>query len=277
VETRSLPESLGPEWFSNPLPFDWKAADGTIVHGNFFPPAHPHVNGAGLPPCILSIHGGPSSIDAVNFDPEVAYFTSRGYAFARVDYRGSNGYGRGYLQSLYGHWGEYDVEDAAGATRALTAQGLADPARMIIMGGSAGGYTVLNALIRYPQVFKAGVARYPVGNLFTLDQDTHKFEAHYTAALVGELPGAAERYHAWSPVFHFNQLRTPLALFQGTEDKVVPPSQAGEIVAALRAAGVPYLYKLYEGEGHGFRKAENIEDYFQSTERFLQQYVLFAP
>ena len=178
---------------------------------------------------------------------------------------------------LYGHWGEYDVEDAAGAARALIEQGRVDPGKLIIMGGSAGGYTVLNALIRYPQLFKAGVAKYPVSNLFTIDLDTHKFEAHYTAELVGQLPQDAQRFQDWSPIFHVDQIRAPLALFQGDSDTAVVPAQAEEMVSALRAAGVPHLYKLYAGEGHGFRKTENIVDYYQSTERFLQQYVLFAP
>lgn len=277
VAGRSQAEALGPEWFSQAQPFEWPATDGTTVHGLYFPPAHPQAQGEGLPPCILHIHGGPSSLDPLYFDPEVAYFTSRGYAFARVNYRGSSGYGRSYLRALYGRWGELDVEDAAGAARALIAQRLADPAKIVIMGGSAGGYTVLNALIHHPELFKAGVAKYPVGNLFTLDLETHKFEAHYTAQLVGRLPQDAKRFHAWSPIFHIAQLRTPLALFQGAEDKAVVPAQAEEIAAALRANGVPHLYKLYPGEGHGFRKTETIVDTYQSTERFLQQYVLFAP
>ena len=277
VEARSQPEALGPEWFAEPQPFHWPTADGTTVHGLFFPPTHPSVKGEGTPPCILHIHGGPSSLDPQNFDPEVAYFTSRGYALARVNYRGSSGYGRSYLRALYSHWGEYEVEDAAGAARALIDQGLVDPAKLIIMGGSAGGYTVLNALIRYPQLFKAGVAKYPVSNLFTIDLDTHKFEAHYTAELVGQLPRDAQRFQDWSPIFHVDQIRAPLALFQGDSDTAVPPTQAEEMVTALKASGVPHLYKLYPGEGHGFRKTETIVDYYQSTERFLQQYVLFAP
>ena len=276
VEARSQPEALGPEWFAEPQPFSWPAADGTTVHGLFFPPTNPQARGDGLPPCILHIHGGPSSLDPQSFDPEVAYFTSRGYALVRVNYRGSSGYGRCYLRALYGRWGEYDVEDAAGAARALIEQDRVDPGKLIIMGGSAGGYTVLNGLIRYPQLFKAGVAKYPVSNLFTIDLDTHKFEAHYTSQLVGKLPQETQRFRDWSPIFHVDQLRSPLALFQGDADTAVVPAQAEEMVAALRTAGVPHLYKLYPGEGHGFRKTENIVDYYQSTERFLQQYVLFA-
>jgi dipeptidyl aminopeptidase/acylaminoacyl peptidase len=145
------------------------------------------------------------------------------------------------------------------------------------MGGSAGGYTVLNCLIRYPGVFKAGVCLYGVSNLFTLDQDTHKFEAFYNASLIGTLPEAAERYHAWSAVFHAAKIQDALAIFQGEDDKVVPPSQSEEIVSILSQRGIPHIYKLYSGEGHGFRKSETLKDFYERTERFLQQYVLFAP
>ena len=193
-----------------------------------------------------------------------------------VNYRGSSGYGKTYRNALRRHWGEVDVEDAAGCARALADQGLADSQRLVIRGGSAGGYTVLNALIHYPKVFKAGICLYGVSNLFTLDMDTHKFEERYTASMVGELPEAAERYRAWSPVFHADQIRDALYIFQGDQDKVVPPSQSEEIAAALKDNGVPLKYKVYEGEGHGFRKSETIADYLKETERFLQQYVLFA-
>ena len=136
---------------------------------------------------------------------------------------------------------------------------------------------MLNALIRYPGRFKAAVCNYGVSNLFTLDLDTHKFEAYYTKSLVGALPEAAARYQDWSPVFHADRICDPLAVFQGSMDMVVPPAQSEEIVAALRQRGVPHLYRLYDGEGHGFRKAETLNDYYQQVERFLQQYVLFAP
>jgi len=212
----------------------------------------------------------------VTYSAESAYFTSRGYGYLVVNYRGSSGYGRTYRNALRHRWGEVDVEDAAGGAQALAELGLADPAKLVIEGGSAGGYTVLNALIRYPGRFKAGVCEYGVSNLFTLAMDTHKFELHYLDSMVGLLQKAADRYHAWSPIFHAGAIRDQLAVFQGKDDKVVPPAQSEEIVAALRQGGVPYIYKLYDGEGHGFRKRETIIDYLQETERFLQQYVLFS-
>ena len=168
------------------------------------------------------------------------------------------------------------MEDTVSGVRGLAEQGLVDPNKAIIIGGSAGGYTVLNALARHPGTFKAGVCLYGVSNLFTLAMDTHKFEERYTDQLVGPLPEAAGRYHDWSPVFHASQIRDPLIIFQGADDQVVPPSQSEEIVAALKASGVPHEYHVYPGEGHGFRRSETLLDYYQKIERFLLQYVLFA-
>jgi dipeptidyl aminopeptidase/acylaminoacyl peptidase len=276
VVARSSGESLSPDYLPAPRPITWQAPDGSPVYGLYFPPANPDFTASGLPPAILHIHGGPTSQTPVTYSPESAYFTSRGYAYLVVNYRGSSGYGRTYRNALRQRWGEVDVEDAAGGAQALAELGLADPGRLVIEGGSAGGYTVLNALIRYPGRFKAGVCEYGVSNLFTLAMDTHKFELRYLDSMVGPLPEAAARYHAWSPVYHAGQIRDPLAVFQGKEDKVVPPAQSEEIVAALRQNGVPHIYKLYDGEGHGFRKRETIIDYLQETERFLQQHVLFS-
>lgn len=263
--------------FNPPIvPLQWKAQDGCTVFGNFYPPTNPQYNSEGLPPAILYIHGGPTSEQPVTFSPERLYFTSRGYAWLDVNYRGSSGHGRTYLQALRDKWGETDMEDAASAAQALIDNGLADPNKLIIRGGSAGGFTVLNSLIHYPGLFKAGICLYGVSNLFTLAQDTHKFEAHYTDSLVGALPEAAEKFHARSPVFHANKIQDALAIFQGSIDKVVPPSQSEEIVNALRSRGIPLIYKVYEGEGHGFRKQESLADYYFEVERFLQQFVLFA-
>ena len=277
VVARSESESLPPEFYSAPRELEWQAADGSLVYGWFYPPANPDADCEGLPPCILWVHGGPTSVSPLTFHAQRAYFTSRGYAWLDLNYRGSTGFGRSYMQVLRQHWGDLDTEDAGNAALALALDGLADPQRLVIMGGSAGGYLVLNALIRYPGRFKAGICNYGVSNLFTLDMDTHKFEAHYTKSLVGALPGASQRYRDWSPIFNAGRISDPLAVFQGSIDGVVPPSQSEEIVAALRRRGVPHLYKVYEGEGHGFRKQETLNDYYLQVERFLQQHVLFAP
>ena len=153
---------------------------------------------------------------------------------------------------------------------------MADPNKLVIRGGSAGGYTVLNALIRYPGLFKAGLCSYGVSNLFTLAMDTHKFEECYTDSLVGLLPEASKKYHDWSPVFQASKINDPLAVFQGSDDKVVPPDQSESIVQVLRARNVHHIYRLYAGEGHGFRKSETIKVYYAEIERFLQQYVIFG-
>lgn len=273
---RSESESIPVEFLSLPEPITWKTPLGNPVYGLYYPPANPNFYAGGAPPAIVNIHGGPTGDVGCQYNSGAAYFTSRGYAYLEVNYRGSSGYGRSYRDALKQHWGDYDVEDAVSGGQALAEHGLADGKRLIIKGGSAGGFTVLNSLVRYPGKFKAAICLYGVSNLFTLDLDTHKFEAHYTSSLVGELPDASGKYRAWSPVFHGDRIRDPLYIFQGSEDKVVPPSQSDEIVACLQKSGVAYQYKIYPGEGHGFRKSENIADYLKETERFLMQHVLFS-
>ena len=276
VHQRSTAESIAPEDLPKPYEISWQSSDGQAVYGIYSPPASRQFEGKGLPPAIVLIHGGPTSRVSIQYNLEAAFFTSRGYGYLEVNYRGSTGYGRAYREALRGNWGDLDVVDAVGGAQALIDQKLADPGRLVIKGGSAGGYTVLNALIRFPGLFKAGLCSYGVSNLFTLAMDTHKFEERYTDSLVGPLPDAAEKYRAWSPVFHAEAIRDPVAIFQGEEDKVVPPSQSEEIVKTLRANGVPHEYHLYPGEGHGFRKSETRQAYYEAIERFLLQYVIFG-
>ncbi len=276
TRARSATESIPPAHLPTPEDIAWEAEDGLTVHALYYPPAPAEWRRDAPPPAIVSIHGGPTSQRTAAFNAQAAYFASRGYAYVELNYRGSTGYGRRYMLALRGRWGEVDVADAVALARILGERGLADPQRLVIMGGSAGGYTVLNVLVRHPGVYKAGIDLYGVSDLFALDMDTHKFERHYTATLVGQLPEAAEKYRAWSPIFHADAIRDPLAVFQGLEDKVVPPDQSERIVQALRRSGVPHIYKAYEGEGHGFRKPETLEDLYSTIERFLQQHVLFA-
>lgn len=274
---RSSSENINPAFLPIPEAINWLADDGSDVFGLYYSPANPKFQSEGLPPVIIHIHGGPTSQATVRYDADISYFTSRGYGWLEVNHRGSTGYGYSYQNKLHQRWGDVDVEDAVGGAKTLIDRKLANPKQLIIMGGSAGGYTVLNSLVRYPGVFKAGVSLYGISNLFTLDQDIHKFEAHNNDFLIGTLPEAAERYHAWSAVFHAERIRDALAIFQGSEDTVVPQNQAEEIVKKLRQQGVPFIYQLYEGEGHGFRKNETLLDFYQRVEKFLQQYVLFAP
>jgi len=272
----SSAERIPPDRLSSPRPIQWKAPDGTTLHGLYYPPAGPGVEGSGPPPAILSVHGGPTSQRVLTYNADAQFFATRGFAYLEVNYRGSTGYGRSYRDALYGRWGLLDVEDTVSGARALVEQGLADPQRLVIMGGSAGGYTVLNALIRYPGFFRAGICLFGVTNLFTLAAETHKFEARYLDRLVGPLPEAAARYREWSPIFHADRIQDPVAIFQGAEDRVVPPAQAEAIAEVLRRRGVPHLYRVYPGEGHGWRRAETIAAFYQEVLSFLRQHVLFA-
>ncbi len=274
TEKYSDAEGIPTDYLPEPQAIEWPAPDGTPVHGLYYPPTNPAFTDQGLPPAIINIHGGPTSARPASSNSDAAYFASRGFAYLEVNYRGSTGYGRSYMLALRKNWGPVDAEDAVGAAGALAALGLADPKRMVIMGGSAGGFTVLNCLVHYPGVFKAGVNLFGVSNLFGLDEDTHKFEERYNASLVGELPAAAEHYKKWSAVFHADQIRDPLAVFQGADDKVVLPDQSESIVEALRRNKVAHVYRLYEGEGHGWRKSETIVDYYQTLNKFLKEFVL---
>jgi dipeptidyl aminopeptidase/acylaminoacyl peptidase len=250
--------------------------DGEQVHGLFFPPHNPAFEGSGVPPLIVTIHGGPTSQVKANFNPRAQFFATRGYAVLEVNYRGSTGYGRPYWEALNGMWGVYDVEDAVSGVRHLADQGLVDGSRAVIMGGSAGGFTVLQALVDHPGFFTAAVCLYGVSNQFTLAAETHKFEARYSDKLLGPLPEAADLYRQRSPIFHADRIQDPVIVFQGEDDQVVPRAQSDEIVASLERRGVPHEYHLYPGEGHGFRKTETIEHYYNAVDRFLKQYVIFA-
>jgi dipeptidyl aminopeptidase/acylaminoacyl peptidase len=276
VQARSGAERLGADEFSTPAPFVWKAKNGDEIRGIYFPPNNPKFEGRGLPPAVIDIHGGPTSQRVASYSGDTAFFTSRGYAYLEVNYRGSSGYGRSYMRALDGKWGERDVEDAVGGAKALCERNLADPARLVIKGGSAGGYTVLNALIRFPNFFRAGICLFGVSNLFTLAAETHKFEERYLDLMVGPLPEAAQKYRDWSPIFHVDQIRDPLAVFQGDEDTVVPPEQSASIAEALERRNIPHLYRLFPGEGHGWRKSETITAYYTEMEKFLRQHLLYA-
>ncbi len=276
VVARSLPEDLPPKTYALPSPTTWKGMDGEDVHGIFYAPQNPDFEGAGLPPLMVLVHGGPTGQRGASFDAQAQYFASRGWAVLQVNYRGSAGYGRAYRDKLKGNWGIYDVQDSVSGAQALVKDGLVDGNKLVIMGGSAGGFTVLKALEDYPGVFKAGACLYGVANHFTLAADTHKFEERYLDTLLGPLPEAAEIYRERSPIFFADKIKDPVIVFQGEEDKVVPKNQSDEIVAALRRNGVPHEYHVYPGEGHGFRKNETIEKFYTALERFLKTYVIFG-
>jgi dipeptidyl aminopeptidase/acylaminoacyl peptidase len=274
VRARATAERLDPSTLAEPRFLTWRGDDGEDVHGLLYAP-----EGGPLdehPPLVVTVHGGPTGRARRGWDSAAQFLATRGWAVLSVDYRGSAGYGRSYRNRLRGNWGLLDVEDAASGARYCAQSGLADGDRMAIMGGSAGGYTVLETLARHPGLFAAGICMYGVTDLFALLEDTHKFEAHYTDSLVGPLPDAAAAYRERSPVRHADRIADPVAIFQGEKDNVVPLSQAEAIVEALKERGVPHTYQVYEGEGHGWRKRETIANFWQEVVRFLRSYVLYA-
>jgi dipeptidyl aminopeptidase/acylaminoacyl peptidase len=274
VWRRGTSEEAPPSGYSQPEATDWLGMDGETAYGMFYPPHSEVFEGIGKPPLIVNIHGGPTSQVRDSFNSRAQFFTSRGYAVLEVNYRGSTGYGRKYRDKLRGSWGIYDVEDAVSGAKSLAGRDLVDPGRMVIMGGSAGGYTVLLALENYPGFFKAGICLYGVADLF--NAETHKFEQHYNDMLVGSLPEAADVYRQRSPAYYVDKIQDPIALFQGEDDRVVPRKHMDDVVAVLQQRGVPHIYHVYPGEGHGFRKIETLEHFYKTVERFLWDHVIYA-
>mmetsp|Transcript_8013 Transcript_8013/g.14117 ORF Transcript_8013/g.14117 Transcript_8013/m.14117 type:complete len:705 (+) Transcript_8013:43-2157(+) len=219
------------------------------------------------PPLLVKAHGGPTACTGASFNAGIQYWTSRGFAVLDVDYGGSTGYGRDYRRRLRKSWGIVDIDDVCNGAKFLVKEGLADGERLCIDGGSAGGYTTLGALA-FKDVFKAGTSLYGVADLTALAGDTHKFESRYLDGLVGLYPEEEELYKERSPIESVDTLSCPILLLQGAEDKVVPPNQAEMMHAALLKKGIPTCLKMYEGEQHGFRKAENIEDALDSELAF---------
>ncbi|KGH47898.1 peptidase S9 [Modestobacter caceresii] len=278
---------LDPAWFSRPQHVTFPTEPGPSgvaeAHALVYPPANPQVTGPDdeLPPLLVLVHGGPTAAARSVLDLGVQYWTSRGFAVADVDYRGSTGYGRRYREALKGQWGVADLDDVVACARYLSSgdgpAGLrVDQARLAIRGGSAGGYTTLAALTFRPGVFAAGASHYGVADLAALAADTHKFESRYLDGLIAPWPAGADVYAERSPINATDALGTPLAVFQGDEDRVVPPEQAELMVAALRAKGVSHAYALFAGEQHGFRKAENIRTALDGELSFYAQVLGFG-
>jgi dipeptidyl aminopeptidase/acylaminoacyl peptidase len=276
LKSLSIPAPLdfSSEFLPEPVPVHWQAHDGTTIHGIYFAPTNPEFTSKGKPPLIVEVHAGPTMNNLLVYVPERAFFTSRGYALVAVDYRGSSGYGRSYQDAIRNQWGIVDVEDAVGAARAMVEQGLADEKRMAVLGSSAGGFTVLNTLILHPGLFKAGICAYPVCDLMSDAQQTHKLERHYNEYLIGDLKKDLKRYQQRSPLLHADKIQDPIAIFHGEKDAVVSVNQSQEIAKILDRRGIPHLYKIYPGEGHGFRKKETIIDYYQKMEWFIKKYLL---
>ena len=255
----SMTVDVAPEYFSIPRPIEFATEKGLTAYALYYPPANPLCCASPdeRPPLLVISHGGPTSETKVQLSLPIQYWTSRGFAVVDVNYGGSTGYGREYRERLRGNWGLVDVIDCINAARYLIARGEVDGARTAIRGRSAGGYTTLRALT-WQDFFGAGASYYGVAELEGLAEDTHKFEARYLDSLIGPYPERRDLYRDQSPVNFVGHINCPVILFQGLEDKIVPPSQAETMVEALKAKGLPYAYLTFEGEQHGFRKAGNI-------------------
>ena len=275
-ESPALP--VDPGWLPVPTRHTFPSVGNRVVHAVVWPPTSPVAEApeGELPPYVVFVHGGPTSQTSAALDLQKAYFTSRGIGIIDVDYGGSTGYGRPYRQSLQGQWGIVDVEDCVAAVRGLVDAGLADGARLAIRGGSAGGWTVLAALTG-TDAFAAGASYFGVADLLSMAQDTHDFESRYLDGLVGPLPAALDVYNARSPLNKVGNLSCPVLLLQGADDKVVPPAQAELFRDAMVRKGIPHAYLLFEGEGHGFRKAENIVAALEAELSFYGQVLGFDP
>ena len=254
-----------PDSISVPDLVRWQASNGDDVTGWYYPPT---VAVAGPPPCLVLTHGGPTSYSPAVYSLVVQYFTTRGIAVFDVNYSGSSTMGRAYRERLDGNWGILDVRDCVDGVRHLVGLGLADPTRLAIMGGSAGGFTTL-ACLTGTDIFSAGISMYGIADLESLARDTSKFESHYTDSLVAPYPEGRDVYAERSPINHVDQLSCPLLLLQGTEDQVVPPNQAQAMYDAVRAKGLEAELVLYDGEGHGFRQASTLEDAYTRILAFL--------
>jgi dipeptidyl aminopeptidase/acylaminoacyl peptidase len=255
----------------------WAGEQGT-VYGYFYPPINGRYSAPAdtLPPLITLSHGGPTGFAAADFKIAYQFWTSRGFAILDVNYSGSSGFGRTYRDRLKGRWGISDVQDCVAGAVSMGAQGLADPAGLVIKGGSAGGFTTLAALTR-TSAFAAGISLFGIADLEAMATDTHKFEARYLDGLVGPYPEDRARYVERSPIHHLDQLAAPILLLQGTDDKVVLPDQAEMMADAARQKGLPVAMIMFEGEGHGFRKAETIKAATEAQIYFLGRILGFEP
>jgi dipeptidyl aminopeptidase/acylaminoacyl peptidase len=269
---RSREITVSEEYVSTPNAIEFPTGNGLTAFAFFYPPKNPDYEApeGEKPPLLVLSHGGPTSASPSTLRYEIQYWTSRGIGVVDVNYGGSTGYGREYRKRLNDQWGIVDVQDCVHATRDLASHGQADGKRLGIRGGSAGGYTTLCALA-FTNTFKAGASYYGVSDLELLAKDTHKFESRYLDKLVGPYPEHRDVYRARSPIYHVDGISSALILFQGLEDKVVPPDQSEKIFEAAKAKGLPVAYIAYEWEQHGFRRAENIKRSYEAELYFYSK------
>jgi dipeptidyl aminopeptidase/acylaminoacyl peptidase len=247
-------------YFSMPESIEFPTEGGRTAYAIYYPPRNQDFTGPQdeKPPLVVMSHGGPTGSTSTVLDYDIQYLTSRGIAVVDVNYGGSTGYGRKYRERLDSEWGVVDVDDCVNAAKYLADRGIVDGDKLAINGGSAGGYTTLAALT-FRDVFSAGASHFGISDLETMTQDTHKFESRYLDRLVGPYPERADIYRERSPIHFIDQLTTPIILLQGLEDEIVPPDQSEKMFEAVRAKGIPTAYLPFEGEQHGFRKAENVK------------------
>lgn len=275
---RSLTVPVDTENLSVPEIVDFPTENGLTSHGFFYPPKNKDNQGPDHehPPLLVLSHGGPTAATSTTLSLGIQYWTTRGFAVLDVNYGGSSGYGRAYRERLNKNWGIVDVDDCVNGARFIVNQGKADPNRTAIRGGSAGGYTTLAALT-FHDFFKAGASYYGVSDVELLAKETHKFESRYPESLIGPYPEKQNIYYERSPIHFTEQLSSAVIFFQGTEDEIVPPNQAEVMVEALREKGLPVAFLLFEGEGHGFRNAENIKRTLESELYFYSRLFNFTP
>jgi dipeptidyl aminopeptidase/acylaminoacyl peptidase len=275
---RTTDLQIDPGYLSEPQVIEFPTEKGLTAFGLYYPPKNKdcQADPTERPPLLVKSHGGPTAATSSEFNLRIQYWTSRGFAVLDVDYGGSTGYGRAYRQRLNCNWGIVDVQDCSNGAKYLVEKGLVDGDRLVIAGGSAGGYTTLCALTFY-DVFKAGASYYGVSDLEVLATDTHKFESRYMDSMIGAYPAEKQIYYDRSPINFVDRLSCPVIFFQGDEDKVVPPNQAEMMVDMLRQKGLPVAYVLYQGEQHGFRKAENIKRTLDGEFYFYSRVFGFTP
>lgn len=282
--TPQPPDLPDPALLPRPVELIFTAADGAQIPAYVYPPLNPSYQApqGERPPYLLTVHGGPTGRNTPLLDMRTAFFTSRGFGVVAPDYGGSTGHGRVFRERLREQWGIVDVQDCATVARTLAADGVADPDRLAIRGGSAGGWTVAASLTTEgPPVYRCGTAMFPIIYLASWvagdDVETHDLESHYLYSLIGPLPQARDRYIERSPISHIDRMVGPILLLQGLDDQICPPAQAERLVAALDGSGIPHAYLTFEGEQHGFRKAESIAAALHAELSFYGQVFGFDP
>lgn len=278
VLRRSSTVEIDAGYISVPETIEFPTENGLTAYAFFYPPQNKDFAApkGELPPLIVKSHGGPTSVTSNMLSLPTQYWTSRGFAVIDVNYGGSSGFGRAYRKRLEGQWGVVDVDDCVNGARYLVERGLVDGNRLAITGGSAGGYTTLRALTAR-NTFQAGSSHFGVSDLDVFAQETHKYESRYLHRLIGPYPEQRDLYLERSPINYLNQISCPVIFFQGLDDRVVPPNQAELMVEALRTKGLPVAYLAFEGEGHGFRRAENIKRTLEAELYFYSRVFGFEP